>query len=270
MKPWQRSALYLCGGYVGLVLMLMALENKLLYHPAGDSVPPPDASIEDVEFTSADGTRIHAWWRPLNNADVALLYAHGNAGNLSHRGNSIVRLGDRLNASVLIFDYPGYGKSDGSPSERGCYAAADAAYDWLTETQKIPPKKIILYGGSLGGGIATDLASRKDHRALILIKTFTSAPDAACSVFWWLPVPIRSVMTNRFDNIGKIGECRRPIFLAHGTTDEVVPHEHSVRLFEAAHEPKRFVSIPGNRHNDPLPEEVFTSLKEFLDQHPVE
>src|SRR4051812_41396734 len=109
MKPWRRSILYLGGGYVGLVLMLVAFENRLLYHPvtaAQEFLPPPNAGIEDVELTSADGTRVHAWWCPAKNSDQALLYSHGNAGNLSHRGNSIVKLRDRLGVSVLIFDYP--------------------------------------------------------------------------------------------------------------------------------------------------------------------
>jgi fermentation-respiration switch protein FrsA (DUF1100 family) len=267
MKSWLRSGAYFAVGYVGFVLMLLGLENTLLYHPvsaARDWMPSPVLETEDVELTCADGTRIHAWWCPAKNSDLALLYCHGNAGNLSHRGTSVVQLRDHLNTSVLIIDYPGYGKSEGSPSEQGCYHAADSAYQWLAETKQYSPKKIILYGGSLGGGVATDLASRQDHRALVLVKTYTSVPDAACDIYWWLPVPIRPLMTNRFESLTKIASCQRPVFIAHGTADEMIPFDHGKKLFEAANEPKRFLAMEGNRHNDSLPEMFFTSLNEFL------
>lgn len=273
MKSWRRSLVVLVAAYVGLVAMLMLLENKLLYYPmsAADGwvPPPPEGNIKDIELTCANGASIHAWWCPATNSDQALLYAHGNAGNLSHRGRSIMRLREKLGVSVLIIDYPGYGKSPGSPSEMGCYQAYDAGYNWLTDMKKFAPKNIVLYGGSLGGGVATDLASRKDHRALVLVKTYTSVPDAACAIYWWLPIPIRTIMTNRFDSIAKIDKCWQPIFIAHGTADEIIPHSHGERLYEAANEPKRFLSIPGNRHNDALPEEFFTSLKTFLDENPA-
>lgn len=271
MKPWLRSLAYVLVSYVGLVLMLLALENKLLFRPARAvdnwTPPPPEGNIEDIDLTCADGTRIHAWWCADANSDRALLYLHGNAGNLSWRGNSIVKLRNRLGVSVLIVDYPGYGKSDGAPTEQGCYQAADAGYDWIVSEKKVPAGNLILYGGSLGGGAAVDLASRREHRALVLVKTFTSAPDAARSVFWWLPVPMSWLMTNRFDNLEKIRQCRRPVFITHGTTDEVIPYVQGERLFEAANEPKRFLALPGNGHNDPLPDEFFRSLREFLDTH---
>ncbi len=275
MKSWRRSLLYVVIGYLGFVLMLVFLENKLLYHPTngvgGNWVAPPaNSGIEDVDLTSSDGTRIHAWYCPHPTSDEALLYCHGNAGNISWRGNSVVKLRDLVGVSVLIFDYPGYGKSDGSPSEQGCYDAAEAGYVWLTETKKFAPKKTLIYGGSLGGGIAVDLASRKEHRGLVLVKTFTSAPDAACSIYWWLPVPIRSLMTNQFDNVSKIDKCHRPVFVAHGAADEIIPHALGERLFAAAHEPKEFMSIPGNSHNDPMPTEFFTKVRAFFQANPVD
>jgi len=271
MKSWQRSIIYVVIGYSVLVLMLVLFENRLVYHPASEMVPPPSNEvIEDVSLTSADGTHIHAWYTPHPTSDEALLYFHGNAGNLSHRGPSIVKLRNLIGASVLIIDYPGYGKSEGAPSEQGCYLAADAAYAWLTDVKKFPPKKIIIYGGSLGGGIAVDLASRKDHRALVLVKTFTSTPDAARSIYWWLPVPINALMSNRYDNLSKIEKCKRPVFMAHGVADEIIPHSLGERLFAAANEPKQFLSIPGNFHNDPLPPIFFTELKDFLARHPID
>ncbi|MBM3993020.1 MAG: alpha/beta hydrolase [Planctomycetes bacterium] len=267
---WVRSALYIVLVYVGIVAMLLFFENWLVFQPtkaAQHWQPPPSPDIEDVELAAADGARIHAWWCPAKDSDPAILYCHGNAGNLSHRGNSIVKLRQKLNASVLIVDYPGYGKSEGAPTEQGCYSAADAGYDWLLSKKKFPPTKIILYGGSLGGGVVTDLASRKDHRALVLIKTFSSLPDVASDLYWWLPAPKSWLMSNRFESIQKIGSIRRPVFIAHGTADALIPFEHGKRLFAAANEPKCFYEMPGHDHNMPLPDAMFTALDEFLSKH---
>jgi fermentation-respiration switch protein FrsA (DUF1100 family) len=256
-----------CVCYLGVVIVFMSLENRFVYHPiraAQDWQPPPDPRIQDVELHTADGTRIHAWWYPYPEAQGAVLYCHGNAGNLSHRGGSVVGLAKSLRASVLIFDYPGYGRSEGSPSESGCYAAADAAYDWLVQSQKIAPEKILLYGGSLGGGVAVELASRRPYRALFLVKTFTSLPDVGKSIVPWLPV--RWLMRNRFDNLAKIGKCKQPVFIAHGTADRLVPFVLSERLFAAANEPKYFYRIDDADHNDPIPGEMIVALKQFLEK----
>jgi fermentation-respiration switch protein FrsA (DUF1100 family) len=269
---------------IGVIVVLSALENWMLYHPIPASeewIDPSvyDLKVQDVELHIADGTRLHAWWCPIENGTDnftarsaagaqehgagALLYCHGNAGNLSFRAYAIPSWHEFLHVPVLIFDYPGYGKSAGKPSERDCYAAADAAYDWLTQTKGIPPDQILIYGGSLGGGVAVDLASRRPHRALILAKTFTSIPDVGQSIYPWLP--IRWVMRNRFDNLAKIGQCRSPVFIAHGTADSLVPFSLGQKLYEAANEPKRFCFLEGFDHNDALPPEMFQDLRKFLE-----
>ena len=151
--------------YVGVVLVLMLLENWLVYHPFHTEEtwkPPADKVVEEVWVSTGDGERIHGLWFPEPNADGALLYCHGNAGNVSHRIGASLWLAKNLNKSVLAFDYPGFGKSDGRPTEAGCYAAADAAYDWLA--QKFPRERIILFGKSLGGGVAVELATRRPHQ----------------------------------------------------------------------------------------------------------
>jgi len=251
--------------YVGVLLVLMALENRLVYHPATAEEswqPPPFSPVEDVSLRLPDGPTIHAWWCPCKGTDGTLLYCHGNAGNLSHRGPVILAIQQWLGQSVLIFDYPGYGRSDGQPTEAGCYAAADAAYDWLTQTRKAPADRLLLYGSSMGGGVAIDLASRRAHRALVLDKTFTSMPDVAQELYPWLP--LRWLMHNRFDNLGKIGKCRRPVFISHGTTDDLIPTSQGERLFDAANEPKQFFRMEACGHNDPLPRQFFDALRQFL------
>jgi fermentation-respiration switch protein FrsA (DUF1100 family) len=271
---WRRRVLRLltlagvC--YVGVLLVLLSLENVLLYHPiraSDDWLAPIDGTVQDVTLRSADGTAIHAWWCPTENWDPAqgaMLFCHGNAGNLSHRREAVRDWQAQLEQAVLIFDYPGYGRSEGQPSEASCYAAADCAYDWLVGTMQLPPERLLVYGESLGGGVAVELASRRPHRALILEKTFTSVPDVAQKVFPWLPV--RWLMRNRFDNLQKVGRCRQPIFFAHGTADSLVPFSQGQRLFDAANEPKRFFRLEGADHNSPLTFGCLKAIRAFVDE----
>jgi fermentation-respiration switch protein FrsA (DUF1100 family) len=251
--------------YVVIVAVLLLLENFLVYPATPASVDwqaPVSSPTNDVEFHSSDGTRLHAWWCPHPDTKDALLFAHGNGGNLSHRGWLVEEIKQTLGVSVLIFDYPGYGKSEGRSSEQGCYAAADAAYDWLTSVQRVPPERILLYGESLGGGVMVDVASRRPHRALILDRTFSSLPDVASSRLFI--VPTRLIMRNRYDNVSKIDKCHRPVFAMHGDADSIIPYRLGERLFQAANEPKRFFPMPGVDHNHPLPVSALLALKEFL------
>lgn len=248
--------------------MFPRLENRFLFRPATfarDWVPPPPTlHVEDVELTGLRGLPVHAWWaapqgwRPEQGA---LLYCHGNAGNLSHRGEGLRRWHDLLGLAVLIFDYPGYGRSPGRPSEAGCYAAADAAYDWLVEKQQVLAQRLLLYGGSLGGAVALDVASRRPHAALMLVSTFTSLRDMARRQFPWLPLWL---VSRRFDNLKKIACCHAPVFIAHGTADRVVPFDQGSRLFAAAPEPKQFFPMPGYDHNHTPGPDFYTALRDFL------
>jgi fermentation-respiration switch protein FrsA (DUF1100 family) len=270
-RGWQvgRSVALASYAYLGVLVVLLALENRFLFHPLTAAEdwegPPPGLAIEDVELTGGGGVRLHAWWTTPPDwkpEQGAVLYCHGNAGNLSHRGEALRDWRDSLHLAVLIFDYPGYGKSEGQPSEAGCYAAGDAAFDWLVQVQHVSPDRIILYGGSLGGAIATDLAVRKEHRALVLASTFTSLPDMAQKQFPWLPV--RWLVRNKLDNLAKIGKVRGPVFITHGTADDLIPFSQGERLFAAANEPKQFHPRPGQGHNDTPGSDFFSALGQFL------
>lgn len=270
MATWKRlltrCLLLLTAVYLGVLLVLMYFETSLVYRPVTvvqDWQQAPHADIIDVELTSKGGTPLHAWWCARPESNGAVLYLHGNAGNLSHRGGSILKLRELLKMSVLIVDYPGYGKSRGRPSEAGCYAAGQAGYDWLVEQQKVQPDEILFYGISLGGGVAVELATRQPCRGVVLVKAFTSAPDVGQYLYPWLP--IRWVMRTRFDNIAKLPDVRVPVFISHGTDDSLIPFSHGERLYAAAKEPKRFLAVPGG-HNDPLPPEFFEELNAFLAQ----
>jgi fermentation-respiration switch protein FrsA (DUF1100 family) len=172
-----------------------------------------------------------------------------------------------MKQAVLVFDYPGYGKSGGACSEAGCYASGEAALDWLTQAQKVSPRRIVLYGGSLGAAIATDLAARRPCRALFLVAPFTSFPDVAQERFPWLPG--RWLVRNQFDNLGKIGACRAPVFIAHEADDRLIPFSQGRRLFAAAPEPKELFVLHGGWHNDQPGPAVYPALRAFLDAHPV-
>jgi fermentation-respiration switch protein FrsA (DUF1100 family) len=155
----------------------------------------------------------------------------------------------RLGFSVLVFDYRGYGKSEGSPNEKGVLLDARAARAWLAKRTGVAEREIVLWGESLGGGVAVDLAARDGARGLILESTFTSLPDVAAVHFRFLPV--RLLMRSRLDSLNLIGQYKGPLLLSHGTADEIIPYALGQQLFAAANEPKESVSFPGGFHNGP-------------------
>lgn len=271
-KQWVRLATRLAAagafGSVGVILVLLALENRLVYHPTRDSeswIAPPNWRVDDVWLRVPGEIKIHAWWCPIDGwtaSQGAMLYCHGNGGNLSHRSEAIRVWQQSVKQSILIFDYPGYGRSEGQPSEAGCYASAEAAYHWLVRDRAIAPEKVLLYGDSLGAAVAVEMATRHAHRALVLSKPFTSIADMARNQLPWLPA--RWLIRNRFDSLAKIGRCRQPIFMAHGSADTLVPYTQGERLFAAAPQPKQFFGMKGLGHNDPLPPEFHAALLEFL------
>jgi pimeloyl-ACP methyl ester carboxylesterase len=266
------AILLLCGPacfYLVIIVVLLSLENRLLYRPttaaAGWMPPAAGLRVDDVHLTSTDGTFLHAWWSPSPGwkpGDVAMLFLHGNGGNLSHRGSYISVFHKYLRTGVLLVDYPGYGRSEGVSTEKGCYAAGDAAYDWLTDEKEIPGEQIILYGGSLGGGVATDLASRRPHRALVLVSAFTSFPDQAQALYPWLPA--RWLVRNQFNNLAKLARVTGPVFITHGRVDELVPYNMSERLFAAAPQDKELFPMNYRGHSDVPDTEALAAMQRFL------
>jgi fermentation-respiration switch protein FrsA (DUF1100 family) len=255
--------------YLGIIVVFWFLERRLVFVPesaAAEWLNAKELNPQDLALTASDGNRIHARWIPPEAPGRgAVLICNGNGGNLTHRGQLAANYRASLGAGVLLFDYPGYGQSTGSPSEEGCYAAGEAAYKWLTEEQKVPANRIIICGESLGGGTAVELATKHDHRALVLIYTFSSLPAAA--KFHYPFLPTHTLMRTRFDNVSKIGRCPRPVFLVHGTADSIVPYGHAEQLYAAANEPKYLLRIEGFEHAE-VPRDVFMpKLVDFLNQH---
>ena len=249
---------------------LARIEDSIIYQPSvfpkGDW-RPADLVFEDVWFTAEDGTSLHGWYCPRENPRAFVLYLHGNAGNLSHRADLLRNLQQRHRLSVFIFDYRGYGRSEGKPDENGVLQDARAARAWLAARAGIDQSQVVLMGRSLGGGVAIDLAANEGARGLILQSTFTSLPDVAASK----PIigSLASVMQGRLNSINKIAAYRGPLLYSHGDADNVIPYAHGLKLFEAANLPKRFVTIPGGNHNDPQTPEYYAELNHFIDQLPV-
>ena len=235
-----------------ITLLMLAFERRLIYFPSRVlDLEPGDLGLrhEELFLEAEDGVRIHAWLLPLTGARRVVLVCHGNAGNISHRLDRARELQRRVGASVLLFDYRGYGRSAGSPDEEGTYRDARAAHRFLTEVKGVAPGEIVVLGESLGAAVAAQLALDRPAGALILESAFTSIPDMAREAYPFLP-PIGPLIRTRYETVDKVRRLALPLLVLHGDRDEIVPAAQGRRVFEAAAGPKRFVAIPGAGHND--------------------
>ena len=240
------------GLYCAICLYLFLMQAKLLYFPDVPSrtltASPADIGLEyeSVSITTSDGVDIHGWFVPVQQARGTLLFFHGNAGNISHRLDSLKIFHD-LDLATLIIDYRGYGRSQGSISEQGTYLDAEAAWNYLTRTRNIPARQIVVFGRSLGGAIAAYTAIRQTPGALILESTFSSVPDMAARLYPLFPVRLLS----RFQyNTGKmLLSVSSPVLIIHSPDDDIIPFENGLKLFNNAQEPKKILKISGG-HNE--------------------
>jgi hypothetical protein len=233
----------------------MLLENRLVF-PVAPSTrrlarPDPQLGLDPARVTTVtrDGVRLAGWVMASDDTSRPwLLIFHGNAGNISSDGRPehYQRL-RALGLNLVTFDYRGYGESEGTPTEAGVYLDADAAYAFLRDSLRVPAERIVIFGHSLGSAVAVHLASRVPARGLILEGAFSSGPDIARRIYWFLPV--RLVMRSRFDSEAKIPRVRGPKLFLHARQDEVIPFELGRRLYERTPEPKSFVALGGG-HND--------------------
>jgi pimeloyl-ACP methyl ester carboxylesterase len=240
--------------YLGLCLFLRFWQSRLLFFPPTAIATTPaevNLSYKEVWLPVSTG-KIHGWWIGSSQADApALLYFHGNGSNIGDLINRASRF-HQLGLSVLLIDYRGYGKSSGPfPNESLVYEDAQAALTYLTQTRQLPPQKIFLYGHSLGGAVAIELASRHPQLAGIIIEgSFTSVAAVAKEISLYRLFPIDWILTQKFDSINKISSLKMPMLFIHGTADEVVPSKMSQELYAAAPQPKQLLLIPEAGHND--------------------
>lgn len=244
------SLLLLAAGvYAALCAALFLGQHRLVYLPQATLHTTPAAlglAFQDRWITTADGLRLHAWWIPGSTAAPAVLFLHGNAGNISHRLDTIALL-TQLGASVLILDYRGYGRSEGTPDEHGSYEDARAALAYLNTELGMPGDRVIVFGRSLGGAIASWLAAHHECAGLVLESTWTSLPDLAATIYPLFPV--RLLARIHYDSRSRIGAARCPVLVVHSRDDEIVPFRHAERLYAAAREPKQLLIISGG-HNE--------------------
>lgn len=243
------TVLALAAGYGSICLLTWLRQDGLIYFPDRTiRVTPSDMGVrfEDQEIATADGERLHAWVVPADDPQAPwVLFCHGNAGNLSNRVERAVVF-HRMGVNALLFDYRGYGRSTGTPSEAGLTRDAVACWNWLVTARNVPPARIVVMGESLGGGVATALAVQHQPAGLILESTFTSAVDLGAEVYPWLPV--RLLSRNRFESRDRLARIAGPKLFLHSPEDDVIPYRHGRALYEAAPEPKEFADLSGG-HN---------------------
>lgn len=268
-SPLMHVTLGIGAGLIILVALIRAFENKLIFSPPRfpQGFASPEAfgiHPQEVWLTAADGTRLNGYFLSAPESPKVLLWFHGNAENIG-MGLAHMQELSRLGVNILAVDYRGYGKSEGSPDEPGVYRDADAAYQYLVEGRRFEAKNVYLYGHSLGGAVAVELASRRPCGGLIVESSFTSVPAMARHIY---RVPLAARLPHsQFDSLAKIRGVKAPVLIIHGTGDRVVPFSMGRRLYEAAKEPKTFFPVENAGHDDPCVvggAAYFNTLASFL------
>ncbi|MFC1671811.1 alpha/beta hydrolase [Planctomycetota bacterium] len=268
-KMVLRILIIIGASYVGLALYLYLFQAGYVYYPIEEIYASPgDAGLpfEDAALTAEDGASIAGWYVPAENARGTVLFCHGNGGNISHRLETLTVL-NALRLNVLIFDYRSYGASKGKLSEKGTYLDAEAAWRYVTEKKGEDPSRVVIFGRSLGGAIASWLAATHTPGLLIVESAFTSMPDIAGVYYPYMPV--RLLCRIRYPTIEYLAGAKCPVLVVHSPEDEMIPFRHGQRLFETAPEPKEFMEIVGG-HNDGF---LITGgryergLEQFIDTH---
>ena len=256
--------------YILALVLIRVFEAHFIFFPdtpgrlEGDWHPHA-LPVQDVWLASSDGTKLHAWWIPNDQATFTFLAFHGNAANIANRAPVYEFLRDTP-ANVLALEYRGYGRSEGKPSEAALYRDADAAYQYLVQTRGIAPKSLIAFGQSLGTTVATHLAAHREVGAVILEAPFPSASRVARKFFWFLP-GLSLLAHGQFDTQARLQQITAPILIVHCTQDPVIPFQFGQAVYEAARPPKDFLSINATCHEESslvAPTQYRATLQKFL------
>jgi len=251
------------------ILFLKYYEKKGIYFPVRElDLTPKEIGLEfeDVYFLSSDGIKLNGWYIPTSESRTTVLFCHGNAGNIGHRVEIIDML-CKLGLDIFIYDYRGYGRSQGSPSEEGLYLDAQAACKYLIDKRNLNEGSIVVYGKSIGANVAIELCSKVRPAALISDSAFTSALEMGKKLFPFLP--IKWFITVKYDALSKIKDITIPKLIIHSKDDEIIPFQHGRKLFEAALEPKEFYRMQGG-HNEAIfmaREDFVKKIDAFLQKH---
>jgi fermentation-respiration switch protein FrsA (DUF1100 family) len=257
--------------YAALNIYVYYMQSNLIYFPnlAGRELvaTPKDIGLDyqEVDFVSEDDIKLHGWFIPSENAEKTILFFHGNAGNISHRLESI-DIFNRLGLNVFIIDYRGYGQSEGKITEKGSYRDAESAWQYLVNTRGIDESQIIVFGRSLGASIAAWLAGKHAPSALIIESGFTSVPSMGQRLYPFLPV--RWLAHFKYDTMQYVQSVTCPVLVAHSKDDEIIPYDEGRKIFDAANDPKHFLEMLGG-HNDGFRvsgSAYINGLRDFIDQ----
>jgi len=260
--------------YLVLVLVFYLLQGRVVFlsNLPGRALTasPTDIGLayEDVSLATRDEEVLHGWYIPATDPIGVVLFFHGNAGNISHRLDSI-EIFHELDLDVLIIDYRGYGQSSGKTSERGTYLDAQTAWDYLVDKRGIAPEKIVIFGRSLGGAVASWLAARTTPGAVILESCFTSGPDMADRLYPFLPV--RLITRLKYPVKDYVKHVSSPLLVIHSQQDEIIPFDMGQSIFAAAPEPKEMLALSGDHNGGFLlnRNQYLAAIGKFLDQYLV-
>lgn len=235
-------------GYVTLMFLVWLLQGCMVHFPRSELIATPadiGLNYEDLTITTVDDERLHGWYLSVPEARGVLLFLHGNAGNISHRLESL-EIFRQLNLNVLIVDYRGYGRSSGRPSERGLKRDAEAALDYLLIEKNFKPGQIVAFGRSLGAALAADLGAHHQLAGVILESAFTSVADVGADLYPFLPV--RLLVRYQYNTLESLKAVSAPVLVVHSPDDEIIPFAHGRKLYQSASEPRSFLTIQGS-HN---------------------
>lgn len=261
--------------------LLESLERQFIFFPTPEiDRTPADVGLQydDVYYPTGDGLTLNGWFIPgpkQTKLDAGatgqqtLLWFHGNGGNISHRVDDLALFHHLLSVNIFIFDYRGYGLSEGQPSEQGVYRDARAVLAYLEARPEVDANRIVFFGRSLGTAVATELAASAPPNGMVLFSPFTSISDLAATLYPFSP--LRILTGKRFDSMDRIKDYHGPLLVIHGERDEIIPVELGEKLFSAANEPKGFLLLPDAQHNDGLAnagQEMWQTLEVFLGSLP--
>lgn len=267
MRWWTKALIGVAGVYAAVVGFMYVFQRDMMYFPdqirrVAPSYYPMLAGVQEVELKTADGLRVFAWYWPAPSGRPTVAIFHGNGGSLRSQRYRLAYFKD-ADMGVFLLGYRGYSGSDGWPSEEGLYTDARAALDWLNG-QGVADERIVLYGESLGSGLATKMASERPVSLVVLESPYTSTVDVAALRF---PiVPVHWLMVDRYESIARIDKVKAPLLVMHGDADQVIPQAFGRRLFEAANHPKEGFWPQGIGHRDIFDTGGFLAARDFIER----
>ncbi|NRP47879.1 MULTISPECIES: alpha/beta hydrolase [unclassified Marinobacterium] len=265
MKLFKRTAVLLTLTYLSACGYMYFAQDSLIFKPTyeTESVETIFPGASELFINTPHGNRLQTWYKPAKPGQETLVYLHGNARNLSTRGRLINILSEN-ERGLLIFSWSGFGQSRGTPSEVSFYDDARAVFDWLAKEHNLNSSDLIIYGESLGTGVAVQLATERDFKGVILAAPYTSIAQMAADDYPWLPVNL--LLKHRFDSIDKIQNVDEPVVIMHSADDDTIPYEQGVTLFEAAEEPKLFMGFEDREHTRFRSEDVDRAIRWVLER----